>query len=116
MRSFEYIRTQKTDVFHAIADTNRRKILDLLQEEEMPVQNLASHFDISFQAVSQHLHILAGAGLVSRRKKGRYRIYKARPDALREVYEWITHYKRFWESSLDRLGIYLMQEDENGEI
>ena len=115
MRNSEIITTQKSDVFHAIADTNRRKILDLLQEEEMPVQNLASHFDISFQAISQHLHILAEAGLVSRRKQGRFRIYQAKPDALREVYEWITHYRQFWESSLERLGTYLTEREENGE-
>jgi DNA-binding transcriptional ArsR family regulator len=97
----------KTDVFHAVADANRRKLLDLLSDGEQPVQNLVPHLDITFQAVSQHLHILAEAGLVTRRKQGRYRYYRAQPAALQDVHDWTGRYRAFWENRLERLGGYL---------
>ena len=93
-----------TSVFHAIADANRRSILDLLIDQERPVQEIVEHFEMSFQGVSQHLGVLAGAGLVTRRKEGRYRYYRADSAALEEVYDWVSRYRRFWASSLDRLG------------
>lgn len=97
----------KVDVFHAVSDANRRKLLDLLAVGEQPVQELVAHFDITFQAVSQHLHILAEAGLVTRRKQGRYRYYRAQPAALQDVHDWTGRYRAFWESRLERLGDYL---------
>ena len=95
------------NVFHAISDPNRRIILDLLLEEERPVQDIVDHFDMSFQGVSQHLHVLADAGLVSRRKVGRYRYYRTNSKPLREVYDWVSQYRRFWMDSLDRLDRHL---------
>lgn len=95
------------DVFHAIADQNRRKLLEVLAREERSVQALMPEFDITIGAVSQHLQILLASGLVTRQKQGRYRIYKARPEALREIHDWTEQYRRFWESRLDRLGDYL---------
>lgn len=97
----------RVDIFHAVADANRRKLLDLLAAGERPVQELVPHFDMSFQAVSQHLHILAEAGLVTRRKQGRYRIYRAQPAALRDIHDWAGQYRAFWENRLERLGDYL---------
>lgn len=99
--------TPAVDIFHAVADANRRKLLDLLAAGERPVQDLAVHFDMSFQAVSQHLHILAQAGLVSRRKQGRFRFYQAQPAALRDIHDWTGRYRAFWENRLERLGSYL---------
>lgn len=92
------------DVFHAIGDPNRRKLLDLLRDRERSVQALVPHLGITVGAVSQHLKILLDSGLVVRRKDGRYRYYRARPRALRRVYRWTARYRRFWESRLDRLG------------
>ena len=99
-----------SDVFHAIGDPNRRKLLDLLRDRERSVQTLVPHLNITVGAVSQHLKILHSCGLVSRRKEGRFRYYRARPRALKKVYDWTARYRRFWESRLDRLGKYL---DEN---
>ena len=96
-----------SDVFHAIGDSNRRKLLDLLRDRERSVQALVPHFDITIGAVSQHLKILLESGLVSRRKEGRFRYYRARPKALKKVHDWTARYRRFWESRLDRLGNYL---------
>jgi DNA-binding transcriptional ArsR family regulator len=78
-----------------------------LLDKERPVQEIVDHFDLSFQGVSQHLGVLASAGLVSRRKVGRYRYYRAEPLALKEVYDWVGQYRRFWRRSLARLGRYL---------
>lgn len=99
--------TNRADVFHAIADPNRRLMLDLLVNKERPVREIAQHFEISFQGVSQHLAVLADAGLVRRRKVGRHRYYGASSTALKEVYDWVSRYRRFWQGSLDRLGNYL---------
>ena len=95
------------DVYHAIADPNRRKLLELLSEEAHSVQALMPHFDVTIGAVSQHLQILLSGELVTREKQGRFRIYRAQPEALKEVHDWTERYSRFWASRLDRLGDYL---------
>ena len=95
------------DVYHAIADPNRRKMLELLSSKEHSVQDLLPYFNVTFGAISQHLKILLDSRLVVRRKEGRFRYYRARPEPLREVHEWTKQYQRFWESRLDRLGDYL---------
>lgn len=95
------------DVYHAIADGNRRKLLDLLSERERSVQELMPHFDVTTGAVSQHLKVLLANGLVTRRKQGRYRFYRANPEVLQDVHAWTEQYRGFWESSLDRLAGYL---------
>ncbi|MGD2076630.1 MAG: metalloregulator ArsR/SmtB family transcription factor [Gammaproteobacteria bacterium] len=105
------IQRRQLDIFHAVADPTRRRLLDLLAAGEQPVQKLVPQFDMSFQAVSLHLKVLAEAGLVSRRKAGRFRYYKAEPQGLREVYDWVSRYQRFWEARLDRLGTYLAKSE-----
>ena len=106
--------TQETnnEVFHAIADPNRRRLLDLLAAGDSPAQDLADRFEISFPAVSQHLKVLLDAGLVTRRADGRQRIYRLAPEKLKEVDEWTAAYRRFWESRLKRLGEYLDSKNE----
>ena len=100
-----------TDVFHAIADPNRRRLLELLRDEERCVQDLVPHLRITFGAVSQHLKVLLDGGLVTRRKAGRHRYYRAVPGALDEVHDWVGHYRAFWQERLDRLGRYLDEAD-----
>ena len=95
------------DVFHAVADVNRRKMMDLLREGEKPVGELAEYFDMTFQGVSQHLKILADAGLVSKRRQGRFHYYRAEPERLREVHDWLTQYEKFWKRHMRKLGKYL---------
>lgn len=101
------------DVYHSIADANRRKLLELLSEKERSVQALMPYFDVSLGAVSQHLKILLDNGLVERRKQGRYRYYRANPMALKEVHDWTQQYSRFWESRMDRLGHYLDKKQDS---
>ena len=99
------------DVFQALADPNRRRLLDLLAARELAVQELAARFEITVQAVSQHLRVLSDAGLVARRKAGRYRYYRARPEGLAEVRDWLAHHEALWQGNLDRLARYVEERE-----
>jgi DNA-binding transcriptional ArsR family regulator len=94
-------------VFLALADPTRRRILDLLREGDHPVHALARPFDMSRPAVSQHLRILKDAGLVAMRREGREQRYRLRARALREAYDWLAHYEKFWRGRLEALGEHL---------
>lgn len=101
-----------TDVFHAVADGNRRALLDFLADGEAPVGALVGHAGLSYSAVSQHLAVLLEVGLVRRRQHGRQRLYRLDPAPLREVHDWAGHYERFWRAKLGRLRGVLDQERE----
>lgn len=95
------------DVFHAIADPTRRRLLDRLERCELTVNALAEPFRMSRPAISQHLAILRSAGLVESRRDGRERYYRIVAVKLREVHDWVSHYERFWQQKLRALGDYL---------
>jgi DNA-binding transcriptional ArsR family regulator len=95
------------DIFQAIADPTRRALLDRLRDGEQPVKQLAEPFEMSLPAISQHLQILCEAGLVTQRRAGRQRLYQLNPEPLKQVSEWVSHYKQFWQQKLDALGEYL---------
>ena len=95
------------DVFRAISDPNRRRLIDLLAAGEKPVQELAGDFDITLAAVSQHLGVLRQAGLVTSRARGRQRLYQLQPAGLRVVDDWTAHYRGFWQSRLKSLRTVL---------
>jgi len=94
------------DVFTAIAHPARRHILDLLAQQDQPVNALAAHFDMSRPAVSQHLRILLDAGLVTEQRQGRHRRYHLEPDQLQPggaLHTWLAQYERFWDHNFQRL-------------
>ncbi len=95
------------DIFQAIADPTRRALLDQLRDGEQSVKQLAKPFEMSMPAISQHLHILCDAGLVTQRKVGRMRLYRLNPEPLKEVSDWVNPYEQFWQEKLDALGKYL---------
>ncbi len=96
------------DVYSAIADPTRRALLlRLASEGERSVSELLEPLEISQPAVSKHLRILREAGLASSRKQGRRRLYAVEPDRLRQVYDWVAHFEKFWETKLDALADYL---------
>lgn len=96
------------DVFLAIADPTRRALLRRLADDgERPVTELLNPFRISQPAVSKHLRCLRKAGLVRTRTEGRQRFYRLEPARLRHIYDWVSHFERYWDKKLDALGIYL---------
>ncbi|HET7869468.1 MAG TPA: metalloregulator ArsR/SmtB family transcription factor [Actinomycetota bacterium] len=84
----------------AIAEPRRRQILRLVRDEEMSAGEIASHFEVTRSAVSQHLRVLKDAGLVSERRNGTRRIYRIRPEGLAELREFIDG---LWEIKLATL-------------
>ncbi len=100
--------------FEVLAEPSRRQILDLLLAGERPVGELVSALTISQPAVSKHLRVLRDAGLVSVRTDAQRRLYRVRPEPLREIDEWLQPYRRLWGERLDALERHLDQMDERG--
>ncbi len=100
---------QEPEVFGAISSAVRREILDLLADGERPVIGIASHFEMSRPAISQHLRILLSAGLVAEARHGRENRYRLVPERLAPVRDWIAHYERFWDDNFKRLQAHLMK-------
>ena len=93
--------------FSALADPTRRAILARLALGESSVSELAKPFDISGPAISRHLKVLEGAGLITRSREAQWRPCRLEPEALRGVDHWLERYRRLWEERLDRLDAYL---------
>jgi DNA-binding transcriptional ArsR family regulator len=87
-------------VAKAIAAPRRRQILSLVRDEERSAGEIASHFDVSRPAVSQHLNVLKEAGLVSERRNGTRRLYRVRPEGLAELKDF---FEEFWDPRLETL-------------
>src|SRR5919106_7018352 len=88
--------------FAALADSTRRAILARLATGEATVNELAEPFSISLQAVSKHLKVLEHAGLITRGRDAQWRPCRLEAARLKEVADWLDHYRKFWEDSFDR--------------
>jgi DNA-binding transcriptional ArsR family regulator len=99
-------------VFEVLAEPNRRRILDLLRAGERPVGELVSGLALSQPAVSKHLRVLRRAGLVEPRVDAQRRLYRLRPQPLREIDQWLGPYRALWADSLDRLERHLDDMDD----
>ncbi|MCA9594110.1 MAG: helix-turn-helix transcriptional regulator [Myxococcales bacterium] len=104
--------SENSDVFRALADPTRRAILEQLALGETTVKDLTARFSVSQPAVSQHLAALRRAGLVSERRAGRFAHYRANPEGLRPLVEWIDHFRSFWPERIRRLEGLLQEMDE----
>jgi DNA-binding transcriptional ArsR family regulator len=93
--------------FEALAEPNRRRILDLLRDRERPVGELVDALDVSQPAVSKHLRVLREAGLVEVRTDAQRRIYRVRTEPLEAVDMWLRPYRALWSKRLDALGRHL---------
>lgn len=93
----------------ALADPTRRGILARLAQGEASVSELAAPYEMSMAAVSKHLKVLEKAGLISRGKEAQWRPCRLEAAPMAEVADWVEHYRRFWDQSLDRLGDYLVE-------
>jgi DNA-binding transcriptional ArsR family regulator len=98
-------------VFHALADPNRRVIVERLSRGPASVSELARPLPMSLPAVVQHLHVLEASGLVRSEKIGRVRTCRIEPAALRPVEQWISARRTGWERRFERLGEYLAEGD-----
>lgn len=98
-------------MFEVLVEPNRRRILDLLRSDELPVGELVARLRMSQPAVSKHLRVLREAGVVSVRTDAQRRQYRLNPGPLAEVDRWLEPYRRFWASKLDTLEAQLNKEE-----
>ncbi len=101
-----------TDVFGALANPVRRKILELLRDGPRAAGDIASEFDLNRPAVSEHLQVLRIAGLVSEEARGRQRFYHLNAAALAEVGEWLHPFERYWQQRMRALNKTLTRESK----
>ena len=104
-----------SDVFNAIAEADRRAILDALISGERPVGAIVSDLSMSQPQVSKHLRVLSEVGLVRSRAKGRHRLYRLEATSLRPMNDWLAKYERAMNARLDRVDAYLKQLQQQGE-
>lgn len=98
------------NAFEALAEPNRRRILDLLCERERPAGELVDALGLSQPGVSKHLKALREAGLVKVTADGQRRLYRLAPETLAEVDAWLLPYRRFWAGKLDALVRHVESE------
>jgi DNA-binding transcriptional ArsR family regulator len=106
---------QLSTTFAALADPTRRDILARLAEGDASVNELAQPFNISVQAVSQHLKVLERAGLVTRSRAAQLRPSRLEVAPLKDAADWLDSYRRFWELSFDQLDARLRATEEGPE-
>ena len=95
--------------FSALADPTRRAILARLAEGDATVTELAKPFRVSLPAISRHLKVLEGAGLIARNRSAQFRPTSLRAERLDEATAWIEKYREIWESRMDRLDEHLRE-------
>ena len=100
---------------HALSDPTRRAILARLALGESAVGELAQPFDMTLPAISKHLKVLERAGLIARGREAQRRPCRLAAEPLREVLEWVSDYRHFWDQRLDRLQAYLERGREKGK-
>jgi len=101
--------------FAALADPTRRVILAQLAKGEATVTELAAPFDLSLPAISKHLKVLRRAGLIEQGRQAQWRPCRLKPEALRDVADWVGEYRPHWEESFERLDAYLRDLQDNKE-
>ena len=97
----------RRDVFQAIADPTRRKIINMIAHQSLHLNSVAEKFNVSRPAISKHIKILTECGLITIKQEGRHRYCEARLNKLNEVSDWVEQYRKFWTQKLDALEVYL---------
>lgn len=98
------------EVFEAVSDPTRRRILELLADGEHSAGELGAAFPVTRPAISRHLRILREGGLVECRKDAQRRIYRLNPNPLQEVDAWLDRYRGYWRGNLDKLEDHLRKK------
>ena len=104
-----------SDVFNAIAEADRREILDALVAGEKAVGAIVTDLSMSQPQVSKHLRVLSEVGLVKCRVDGRRRLYRLEPARLRPLHQWLAKYEQAMNDRLDRVDAYLQELQQQGE-
>ncbi len=104
-----------SSTFSALADPTRRAILARLASGPASVTDLARPFDMSLPAISKHLKVLERSRLIRRSRRAQWRPCRLEAGPLKEVADWVEHYRRFWEQSFDRLDEYLREVQRKGK-
>ena len=105
----------RRDVFQAIADPNRRQIIDLLSKEPMTLNAIADKFQISRPAVSQHIKHLTECGVVEVEQKGRERYCRIQPQSLIPAFFWLEQYQNQWEERINSFEKYVNKLDSKNK-
>ncbi|MBA2684247.1 MAG: helix-turn-helix transcriptional regulator [Gemmatimonadaceae bacterium] len=100
------------DVFHALSNSTRRKVLEQLSFGPATVSELAAPFDMKLPSFVQHLTVLEQSRLVKSKKRGRVRTYEIAPDRFKVVEDWLTARRELWEARLDRFDTFVKQLKE----
>ena len=103
-----------SDVFNAIGDAHRRRILDTLLAGEQPVGAIVDGLSMTQPQVSKHLRVLSEVGLVRSRAEGRHRLYRLEPTRLGPFREWLAKYERAVNDRMDRVDAYLEELQQEG--
>jgi len=103
------VNPDERDVFQALADPTRRAILGLLRQGSQPVGSIARDFPISRPAISSHLRVVREAELVREIRFGRNRLYELNAEPLKNVDDWLTHYRHMWQHQLRNLKRFVEQ-------
>lgn len=98
-----------SDVFNAIAEPQRRAILELLAKGELSVNEIADTLELKQPQVSKHLRVLKAVDLVSVRSEGQQHFYKIKADGLKPIHEWVKPFEQLWNERFDRLAEYLRE-------
>lgn len=101
-----------TDVFLALANPARRRLLELLIDSPRTAGDLAAEFEMSRPSVAEHLAVLRQASLVTDEARGRQRVYSLNPGPLEQVGDWLTPFERFWRDRLRAMADLLEGEDQ----
>ena len=102
----------ESEIFRALADPTRRAVFERLAGREMSVSELKAGFPVSQPAISQHLAVLRGAGLVSERREGRYAYYRVDSAGLAPLVDWVDRYRAFWPERIEKLKDVLKGMDQ----
>ena len=99
----------RRDVFQAIADPTKRQIINLVAQQILTPNGVTDRFDVSRQAISKHIQILAECGIISMKQQGRERYCYVQPRKLEEVADWLADFRKLWENRFDKLDELLVK-------
>ncbi|WP_420596892.1 ArsR/SmtB family transcription factor [Deinococcus sp.] len=104
-----------TATFHALADSQRLQIVELLRQEPLTVGEIAARLEMRQPQTSKHLRVLSDAGVIQMQASANRRICTLRPEAFQELDDWLTTFRRLWEERFDKLDGYLQTLQESAQ-